>query len=421
MEMNTHLGFFIEGGAVGTFGIDNTSNTCALNTILRMCVNSDYIIDAIFKEDLKIPAKSTLDKHRKDLYSYLFKYTNSLIDYADILLRFLILNYDKNFPETYRMGIQFIENHRQFVETMKLDAHTQMDDLFQLYSDYMSKYYKRVTSGRADEKERSTVARFTRMQYDHLLMRLKFIDYRATRLNDLQDTINFRLTSDSKDDFFVRIGENYIHDSLPIYRYIFYSERNYICTDVLMMVGSTHCAYYSFLDGYLQNDSNIYYVSPYSLIFTSQPSTEDIRKSVKSNSTIHNARRMCFFNIHMKEIKLIPTMLHYQYIDGIDKYISNSPYAKRPTVNKVKNTLNNLIHSLELLLHIIDQKRHKEYFNDIKKVYNIYSRPITCKEDIEKMEADLMSLPYNMFETYVDTNGNNFKASKLLQNLYDEI
>ena len=44
--MEEFAGFFIDGGAVRTHGID----ACALNTILRMCTNSDFIIDGIINE-----------------------------------------------------------------------------------------------------------------------------------------------------------------------------------------------------------------------------------------------------------------------------------------------------------------------------------------------------------------------------------
>ena len=37
------------------------------------------------------------------------------------------------------------------------------------------------------------------------------------------------------------------------------------------------------------------------------------------------------------------------------------------------------------------------------------------------MEVELSSLPYNMFEAYEDSYGNSFKASRLLQKLYDEM
>ena len=345
------------------------------------------------------------------------KYTTAGIDYVDILIRFLILNFDKNFPEVYRIGIQFAINYKRFQDSMKYDINAPLDELFRRYLEFVHDYYGRAISGTISEKEHKVILGFTTLCYDYLLQRLRFVDFRAVRLEMLQDVLKSRIMRQSKDDFFIRVAENYIHDPLQIYQSIFYSTNDYICTDVLMMVGNSHCAYYSFLDGYLQNDSKTYYIPPYDLIFTPQHFVEDIRKSVKSSSTVKHARRLCFFDMFARTShKMVPVMLHYQHIDGIESQIVNSIYA-----NKVKDTLNNLIRRLELLMFVINKERHEEYFKNIKAIYDIYTRPITSKEDIEEMEVELLPLPYNMFEAYEDNYGNSFKASRLLQKLYDEM
>ena len=96
-------------------------------------------------------------------------------------------------------------------------------------------------------------------------------------------------------------------------------------------------------------------------------------------------------------------------------------YAKKPTVNKVKNTLECLIMRLKFLLTVINRNSHSEYYDKIKRVLSIYSSiDKHNKESIINAWESLHDMPYNMFETYLDKAGRMFQASKILQDLYDE-
>ena len=104
----------------------------------------------------------------------------------------------------------------------------------------------------------------------------------------------------------------------------------------------------------------------------------------------------------------------------VDEYIKDSYYAKSFTTDGVEcPSIKHIVKRLEFLLNVVDKNKHEEYYNSISEVYSVYKRDINSKEDVECMEKDLLPLKYNMFETYEDAYENKFKASKVLQELYN--
>lgn len=413
-------GFYLEGGAEGTDSLTNNSFMCVLNTLLRMTINSDNMCSTLgdIQPSLSLWA---LTHHKDDLIAYISKQGVPEKEISTCIFRSLCLTYGANrdIPEFYRLAIEYLENKQVYdilSESNELPNQSS-DDILKRYIAYLKEFVLRLQTQHVSPPEIQAVKSFTCMDYSLIskfVPKVIYINIPFDTSTNMWDGIKGLFTKTNKNDIFIHIQTSYIDVAMPLYQLMMISANDYICTDVSLWQDRNHSVYYSVLDGYLQNNSKLCYLPLYDLIFSPQHSKVKIRKNLKDEKPIDAFRAGFFDESNRVGVKFVPHLFHFQKIEGIDKHITDSLYAKTLTVDKVKDTITHLVKRLKLLLYIIDPSLHKNYYDEIKEAYDIY----TSTETVEKRYARLLKCKYNFFKTYVMEDGTQFQASKLLQDEY---
>ena len=398
----------------GTKPIPNYFNTCVIDSIIRCIANSDSLCEELFnymnekytsdsivlceilmnqsKRKIKIKSKIVND------ISF-FEYFSD--DLKGIIGAYMIIYYSNDkyridLLDRLRSHVIFLENKENFAE---LYEETEDEEYSSHSLSYQYKIYIEYLLALAKSNEIITFNQYTFITTDLINKLFKTIKYKHIDNVAYQNrfkSISKHLKTDN--DIIFIFDTSYpnldMKNILPknvdningLYKCALTMYDDYICTDMILRqipygeVGGKHVVYYNVIENYMQDEDKVLYVPINKL----QLFTHDKVNSAFKNDSVY----------------YIPEILHYQKINKIKTAAVKAGFVLDASNNNVLDKMNILwrIRLIKTIMknskyHKILEKKHAKYIDDLSKVEEIYSHPLTeeSKKELEKYE-------YNMIE-----------------------